>query len=270
VSTNAALRDGFEEWMASRARPGLSLVIEEARRDDHKLGALGAIAQWLETEHVQEDILLLTGDNYFGFPLQKFLQSYNAGTPLLAAYDIGDTARAKAFGTVLLHAESGRIRAFEEKPVHPQTTLVSTGCSILPKETHSILLQFARKHPDNVGGIFEELLRKNWDIDCYTFKERWFDIGSFPSYLEATRVLVGEQVLTGADVTIERCMFEGSIVLGDRSTVQNSTLKNTVLFQDCLITDCVLEDCIIDSGSTLRGVDLTGKMIRQGTVLERK
>ncbi|MDD3897187.1 MAG: NDP-sugar synthase [Candidatus Peribacteraceae bacterium] len=270
VSTNAALQTGFREWIALQKRPNLSLVVEETRHDGQKLGALGAIAQWLEAEQVREDILLLTGDNYFGFSLQAFLQSYSSGTPLLAAYDIGDAERAKAFGTVLLHEGSRRIRAFEEKPAQPQTTFVSTGCSILPTETHPILLQFAREHSDNVGGIFEELLRKNWDIDCYTFTEQWFDIGSFPSYLEATRALVGEQMLAGADVVTQRCTLEGSIVLGDHCFVENSTLKNTVVFRDCTIADCVLEDCVIDSDSTLRGVDLTGKMIRQGTVLERK
>ncbi|MDD5469443.1 MAG: nucleotidyltransferase family protein, partial [Candidatus Peribacteraceae bacterium] len=221
VSTNAALQAGFQEWVALQKRQRLSLVVEETRRDDQKIGALGAIAQWIETEQVQEDILLLTGDNYFGFPLQSFLQSYTSGTPLLAAYDIGDTDRARAFGTVLLHAGSSRIRAFEEKPAQPQTTLVSTGCSILPKEAHPVLLQFAREHPDNVGGIFEELLRNNWDIDCYTFTEQWFDIGSFPSYLEATKALVGDQVLRGADVVTQRCTLEGSVVLGDHCVVEN-------------------------------------------------
>ncbi|MDD5469937.1 MAG: hypothetical protein PHO92_04045, partial [Candidatus Peribacteraceae bacterium] len=117
---------------------------------------------------------------------------------------------------------------------------------------------------------FEELLRNDWDIDCYTFTEQWFDIGSFASYLEATKALVGDQVLRGADVVTQRCALEGSVVLGDHCVVENSTLKNTVVFRGCTIADCVLEDCVIDSGSMLRGVDLMGKMIRQGTVLERK
>jgi glucose-1-phosphate thymidylyltransferase len=270
VSTNAAFKDGFAAWKSGQTRPNLSLIIEEAHHDGQKPGALGAIAQWLETEQIDDDLLLLTGDNYFGFSLSAFLGAFRAGIPLLAAYDIRDMEQAKAFGTVLLSDGTSRIRAFEEKPVHPQTTLVSTGCSVLPKAVHSILLEHAKNHPDNVGGIFEELLHRGLDVDCFTFTEPWFDIGSFAAYLQATKALVGAQILLGERASHERSTLEGSVVIGDGSIVENSTLKNTVLFQDCAVRNCVLENCIIDDGSVLSGIDLTGKMIRRGTVLERK
>lgn len=269
VSTNAAFKGGFEEWMASHTRPNLSLVIEEAHHDGQKLGALGAIAQWIETENIDDDLLLLTGDNYFGFSMSAFLNTFQDGTPLLAAYDIKDIEQAKAFGTVILNEGTANIKAFEEKPAQPKTTLVSTGCSILPKKSHPILLQFAKENPDNVGGIFEEFLRQGLNVDCFTFTEPWFDIGSFPAYLEATRDLVGENVLLGDRATKERSKLEGSVVIGDGSKVENSTLKNTVIFHNCTIINCILEDCIIDDACTLKGVDITGKMIRRNTIIER-
>ncbi|MBI2117934.1 nucleotidyltransferase family protein, partial [Candidatus Peregrinibacteria bacterium] len=196
VSTNAALAAGFAAWKETHRRP-ITIVVEQTTNDADKLGALGAVTQWIHRERMVDDILLLTGDNYFGFSLKDFLDMYHTGVPLIAAYDIGDTEKAKVFGVVTVKRDSGNppstnniVTAFEEKPKHPLSTLVSTGCSILPHETLPILVAYAREHPDDIGGIFEELLRQGTRIHCFIFDEPWFDIGSYDAYLEATRALV--------------------------------------------------------------------------------
>jgi glucose-1-phosphate thymidylyltransferase len=267
VSTNAAFADGFTEWIARMGRSNLTLAVEDAHHDDKKLGALGAVAEWITKDAIHEDLLLLTGDNYMGFRMKDFLEAYTEGIPLVAAYDIGDREQAKAFGTVVLEAGTNRVQEFEEKPANPKTTLVSTGCSILPAATLPILQSYAAQHPDNVGGIFEELRRRGQEVTCFTFTDTWFDIGSFHAYLEATRSLVGERVLLGEGAIANENTCSGSVIIGDGSHVTKSTLKDVVLFPGSTVEDCVLERCIIDSHCTLRGVDLTGKMIRAGTEL---
>lgn len=269
VSTNAALQKGFDEWKREGERSNISILIEDTKDDDQKLGALGAVAQWIEQQSIDDDVLLLTGDNYFGFSMEDFLQQFEEGTPLLAAYDIKDTEQAKAFGTVILESNSTTIAAFEEKPKEPKTTLVSTGCSILPKSTLPILVEYAKEHPDNVGGIFEELRRKNQAIQCYVFEEPWFDIGSFSAYLDANSALVEQQVLVQDGAECSNTSTEGSVVIGEKSKVKDSTLKNVILFERCIVEDCILEDCIVDRNTVLKGIDLTGKMLRENTVLKR-
>jgi len=270
VSTNAALKEGFFEWEKNIDRKNLEVVVEETKSDDQKLGALGAIAEWITQNKIEDDILLLTGDNYFGFKIKDFLKAFNSGTAILAAFDIKEKEQAKSFGTVILDKKTKKIEAFEEKPKEPKTTLVSTGCSILPKEVLPILIEYAKEHPDNVGGIFEELLNKGLDVDCFTFNDPWFDIGSFAAYLDATKTLVGNQILLGEDAVYESSTCTGSVIVGSNSRVSHCTLKNVVLFDNCSVEDCVLEDCIVDNKSILRGVDLSGKMLREGTVLMRE
>jgi len=168
----------------------------------------------------------LRGDNYFGFRIKDFLKAFNPGTAILAAFDIKEMDLAKSFGTVILDKKTKKIQAFEEKPKEPKTTLVSTGCSILPKEVLPILTAYAKEHPDNVGGIFEELLRKGLEVDCFTFKEPWFDIGSFSAYLDATKTLVGNQILLGENAVHESSTSTGSVIVGSNSRVSHCTLKN--------------------------------------------
>lgn len=266
VSTNAAFAEGFGEWKKSVKRP-VELVIEKTHRDDHKLGALGAVAQWVREEKIDDDLLLLTGDNYMGFSMDTFLRAATPDTPLLAAFDIQSKERAQSLGTVILAKDGKTIEAFEEKPKEPKTTLVSTGCSLLPASTLPVLLEFARHHPDNVGGIFEELLRHKRRVECFTFTEPWMDIGSFASYLEAHRLLVGHRVIQeeGAEMRESHC--HGSVALGAHTIVERSELTDCMLFDGCHIVDCTLRDCIIDQQCHLEGVDLKNQMIRENTVL---
>lgn len=268
VSTNAAFAAGFDAWKAAQERP-ITLAVEQTTHDAEKLGALGAVAQWLRQAAIADDVLLLTGDNYFGFSMADFLGAYHQGTTLLAAHDIGDLEKAKTFGVITLKPMDNSIAAFVEKPKHPLSTLVSTGCSILPRETLPILAAYAREHPDNIGGVFEELLRQDRRIDCSVFSEPWFDVGSYDAYIEATQALAppGAPVIhPSASVDEEsRRAFAGSVVIGAGTVVERSSLRDTILFENCRVADCTLERCIVDDACRLRGIDLTGKMLRSGT-----
>ncbi|HCI03399.1 MAG: sugar phosphate nucleotidyltransferase [Candidatus Peribacteraceae bacterium] len=270
VSTNAVFKEGFESWRKELGRENLEILIEDTLSDDQKLGALGAVSQWIQSESINEDVLLLTGDNYFGFEISDFTEAYSNGTPLLAAFDISDKNKAKSFGVVLLEDDGKSIKGFEEKPKEPSSTIVSTGCSILPKSSLPVLVEYAKKKPDNVGGIFEEFLSQKISIECFTFSDPWFDIGSFEAYLEATRELVGEKIVLEEGASLEHTNCEGSVVVGVGSKVNRSELKDVVIFEGSTIEDCNLENCIIDLNCSLKGVDLRGKMIREKTNLTSK
>lgn len=265
VSTNAVFKDAFESWNRGLHRD-IEILIEDALHDDHKIGALGAVAQWIQEKKIAEDIFLLTGDNYCGFSFHDFIQAFH-GTTLLATHDIHSPEKAKSYGTVI--AKEHTVIGFQEKPTHPKTTLVNTGASILPQNTLSILTTYAKKHPDNVGSVFEEFLHCDIPIKCFSSAEPWFDIGSFDSYLEATKALVGNSVINEGFLSKDS-KTTGSIVIGSDSQVKQSTLHNVVLFDSCRIIDCVLTDCIVDNNCVLSHIDLTHKMIREGTILNRK
>lgn len=279
ISTNAAFRDAFETWKETVGRKDLKILIEETRSDDEKLGALGATAQWIEQQDINEDVLLLTGDNYCGFSMKTFLDAKLPGKTLIAVHDVKDKEKAKAFGTVITEENDNQITdhksqitkiiGFEEKPSNPRTTLVSTGCAFLPASVLPLLAEYAKKKPDNVGGVFEELLRQGRPVNAFAFTEPWFDVGSFEAYLDATRSLVGERIIGEEDADMEQTICRGSVVLGKNSTVKKSQLWDTVTFEECDIEHCTLRNCILDRGCVLKNVELHGKMLREGTRLVR-
>jgi glucose-1-phosphate thymidylyltransferase len=270
VSTNAAFGTAFDEWKRTLSRTNVTVLVEPTAKDDEKLGALGATSHWIRSAHINDDLLLIAGDNECGFSISSFLAAARPGIPLLAAFDIGDRERARSFGTVIVDSDDRTVRGFEEKPKEPKTSLVATGCSLIPKEYLPTLVAYAKEHPDNIGGIFEHFLAKKIAVDCFRFTEPWFDIGSFEAYLEATRTLVGKAVVRGEGATVRDTECEGSVVLGAGTQAVASTLRDTVLFDNCRITNCVLEECIIDEQCVLEGIDLRRKMIRRNTQLKRE
>lgn len=266
VSTNAAFAADFNSWKDTYGFTNVQIVEEHSESDEKKLGALGALSQWITQQDIQDDILLLAGDNYFGAPLTSIIAAFNGSDPLVATCDIGSLEEAKSFGTVITNGN--HIVGFEEKPLQPKSTLISTGASVIPKAHLPVLQEYAAIKPDNIGGIFEELLARNVPIYNTTPAGDWFDIGSFWAYLEATNCLVGNKPQQADLDQIHHSRLEGATVVGEDVVLQDCILKNTVVFGNCVLTNCILEDCVIDTGCTLTNVDLTGKMIRSDSRLE--
>ena len=271
VSTNAVFADDLKRWSKKIGGRKISIIIEDTGHEGEKLGALGAVAKWLTESKIDDDVLLLAGDNYVGARMEDFL-SQRRDRPLIAAHDIGDTALASQFGTVIVKKDGDRtvVSSFEEKPLHPKSTLVSTGWWWLPKSSLGVVKTFAAAHPDNVGGVFEEFLRQGVGVDCFVFADTWKDIGSFEAYMSLHREIVGEKSLIDPSSKVSPdSVLKGSVDIGPKTTVGKSVITDSIIFGDTTITDCVLERCIIDTGCTLSGIDLTDKMLRAGTVLKR-
>lgn len=279
VSTNAFFAPDLGTWAKTMINRRVAIVVEDAGHEDEKLGALGAVARWLSETKFDQDLLLIAGDNYVGCSMEKFL-SARRDRPLIAAHDIGDLTLASQFGTVIVEdlpspqsrggARGGVVTSFEEKPAKPRSTLVSTGWWWLPRSSLPTLQEYARSHPDNVGSVFEEFLRRGMGVDCFVFTETWKDIGSFDAYLSLHREIVGDRRLVHSSSRMDvETILKRSIDIGPNTVIEKSTLSDCMLFGNSTVTDCVLERCIIDEGCALEGVDLTDKMLRAGTVLRR-
>ena len=173
ISTNAVLEDEFKEWAKQFEDRNLKIFVEDSAGDELKKGALGATAFVIETEGINEDLMLLAGDNYFGFDMKDMIERFT-DNPLLAAYDIKDLEKAKKFGVVV--QQDGKAVEFQEKPEQPKSTLVSTGCFLFPAKNLQDIVHYAKEKNDDLGGVFEYLIQKGEDIDVFNFDEAWWTL----------------------------------------------------------------------------------------------
>ncbi len=264
VCTNAVFEAEFKAWAERFPERDITVFVEDSATDEFKKGALGATAYAIESLGIQEDLMLLAGDNYFGFRLQDMLGRFQ-GNPLLAAYDIGDKEQAKRFGVVI--ERNGKAVEFQEKPAEPKSTLVSTACFLFPARSLADIVAYAKRKKDDLGGIFEYLLNeKKEEVDVFVFQEPWVDIGSFEAYLEGNRLLLEGKTIREEGVT-ERGQntLSGGNFLGQGCLVENSVLENAVILKGCVIRNCVIRNCVVDEDCVLENLDLSHKMLRQGS-----
>ena len=143
---------------------------------EQKKGAVGALHFWVMEKKINQALLVIAGDNYFGFNLAEFIAAYDGEKPLVAVHDIDDKRAAAQFGVVEL--KGSRIVEFEEKPAKPKSTLVATAIYIFPPRLFPILAQYCFKEKtDNLGGFISYLVDTD-EVNAYVFAEPWLDIGS--------------------------------------------------------------------------------------------
>lgn len=251
ISINRRFAPQFEAWAATCPRE-MELVVEEARNEEEKLGAVGALAFLIRELRLREEILVLGGDNILELDLGEFVAAYR-GRPLLALYDLSDPERAKSYGVAEL--AGSRIISFQEKPAQPRSALVSTACYIYPPEIFPLINEFLARAPrgKDAPGFFNEwLLSQGIELEGFVFRGRWFDIGDRASYIQANLALSGQDPWLGQGVVITE-----------------STVQRSVILDDARIENSVIEDCVIDRGCELEGIELRECLLGAGTRIKR-
>lgn len=175
VTTNRRFEKALFEWKKTIRRP-LEVLIESAVSEEQKLGALSAIDFWVREKRIEEDLMVIGGDNYFEFDIRRFMLSYDGGHALVAVYDTGDLAEAQNFGVVRL--AGSKISEFAEKPLHPVSTVVATACYIFPPRVLEILKEYCSQGKQDLLGSFLAFLVRIDEVHAFIFTERWFDIGN--------------------------------------------------------------------------------------------
>ncbi len=265
VSTNSVFGDDFSHWKevfsTDHQNRNIEIFIEDSHHEEKKKGALAAVALVLEKFGADDDLLVLAGDNLFFFDFTKFLDCC-LSSPLIAAYDIQNLSQARSFG-VLIPGEENTVSGFQEKPEAPQSTLVSTGCLYFPQRLLGELVRYSQDHNDNLGGVFEHFLHIHENVEYFQFHEQWFDIGSFPTLLEAQKLLIGQQTVNaGADIK-GRNSFSGSNYLGKNVVIENALLENVIVHEGGVIRNACVRDSIVGKHSVVTGVDISKIALRE-------
>jgi glucose-1-phosphate thymidylyltransferase len=193
VVTNAKFATQFQGWAddyrAKKAKLNFTIVNDGSTDDTNKLGAIGDIHFVLTHEQVDDDLIVVAGDNLFSERLEgfgRFCREKNA--PVLALYDVGDLEQIKKYNAISLDSD-GRITFFEEKPKKPSSTLTGIALYFYPRQTIPLIKQYIAEgnNPDQPGRLVQWLYPRT---AVYTWRVPglWYDIGSKETLEEANRI----------------------------------------------------------------------------------
>ena len=193
IVTNAKFTPHFENWAKEYRNPKLNfdftIVNDNSTDDSNKLGAIGDMHFVITKHDINDDIIMVGGDNLFSHDLTAFGEyCLEKNAPVTGVYDVGDLEEIKKYNAIEID-ESNRITYFEEKPKLPKSTLTGIALYYYSKGTLPLIHQYIAdgNNPDQPGRLVQWLYPR---VPFYVWKVPgiWFDIGSIESLEEANQV----------------------------------------------------------------------------------
>ncbi len=261
VSTNERFAADFRDHLEASSYEKPRLSIEETAAEAEKFGVIGALAQLVDREGVEDDLLVLAGDNLISFDVSEFVDFFETRqTPTIAAYDVGSRERAKSYGLVEL--DGTEVTNFQEKPADPQSTLVSIATYAFPADSLSLLETYLAgdNNPDEPGW-FIQWLQKRGPVHAFTFDGAWFDIGTPESYLDAVRWALDGETVVADDAVLEDTTLGENVHVMAKARIEDSHVTNAVIFPEATIRNCTVRNSIIDEQTCIENIDFSGALI---------
>ncbi len=191
VVTNAKFADQFNQWAARYRTAALKLTIlnDGSTDDSNKLGAIGDMHFVISSQNLNDDLIVVAGDNLFSEKLDGFGRfARGKNSPVVGVYDVGDLERVKKYNSIRLGPD-GRIVYFVEKPNNPTDTISAIALYFYPRHVLPLIRQYVTEgnNPDQPGLLVQWLYPR---VPFYTWRVPgiWYDIGSKETLEEANRI----------------------------------------------------------------------------------
>jgi len=180
VVTNSRFFKSFKAWASSY--PGskkITIIDDKTLTNEERLGAIGDMQFVIKEMNINEDLIIIAGDNLFSFKMDDFIKFAKARSSncSIVLHNIGSLKEARRYGVVKID-ENNKLLSFTEKPAEPESTLVAICLYYFPKEKLSRVAEYLTqsKHKDAPGNYIGWLVQ-NDNVYGFIFGDEWYDIG---------------------------------------------------------------------------------------------
>ena len=192
VVTNSKFAGAFREWAAARSGLPLRIIDDGTVDDDSKLGAIGDLDLTIREAELDDDLIVLAGDNLFSETIAPFpVFALRKGGPALGVYDVGDLDTIRRYSVIELD-DDDRVTRLEEKPERPRSTLAGIALYFYPRSALRYVREYLEdgNNPDQPGRLVQWLYPRT-AVYGWRVPGRWFDVGSKETLAEADRAFTG-------------------------------------------------------------------------------
>ena len=186
---NRKFSENFSTWARGyNTGKKIRLFNDGSTDDSDKLGAIGDMRFVVEESGADDDMLVIAGDNLFGWELYPFLEFFDDKGTCAALYRVSDRELIKKYSVVELD-DDGRIISFEEKPAEPATDLAAICLYLIGRDKLPKINRYIDegRNPD-APGYFIKYLAETDCIYGVPMEGDWLDIGDFKSLEEAEKL----------------------------------------------------------------------------------
>lgn len=193
IVSNDKFYQVFVDWANSRKTTTTIRIINDGTTTvENRLGAIGDIHYLIEQERIQDDLIVLAGDNIFTFDLKDYIQFFHEEyRDSILVQQLDRLEDLQRVGVVELDA-SCSVLSFEEKPKQPKTNIGVFAIYIYRQDTLPLFKQYLSEgNNSDAPSYFPEWLHVRKEIKAYFADGDSYDIGTHEAYKEVQELFVG-------------------------------------------------------------------------------
>ena len=181
VISNHKFAGHFRDWASER--PDITVVDDGTSTNETRLGAVRDILFAIESLGLDDDLLVIAGDNILDFSLVEFIRYAQAkGSSCIMRYYEADEKRLHKCGIVEVD-ENDRIISMEEKPAEPKSHWCCPPFYFYRREDAGRVAEgIAAGCGVDAPGSFAAWLSSRTPVHAMEMPGRRFDIGDIDSY----------------------------------------------------------------------------------------
>ena len=194
VVSNDKFFGHFSEWGEKRygrapGKPGAVILNDGTVSEDARRGAIGDIQFAVEELSLDDEVIIIAGDNFFTFPLSGLYGYYKKmDSDCVVVKKLADPNALKSVGVAVV-APDMRVIEFEEKPQNPKSDLAVYATYVYKRETLPMFAEYlSAGNPKDAPGNFPAWLCKRKSVYAYEFAGECYDVGTPKAYSDLCEI----------------------------------------------------------------------------------
>ena len=193
IISNHKFYDQFVKWeekysarhSGAGAGPKIEILNDGTVSEEDRLGAIGDISFALGALSIDDEIIIIAGDNFFTFRLIDLYSFYKRkDADCIVVKKAADRRALRNLGVAILDPDF-RVVDFEEKPPEPKSDYGVYATYIYKRETLPLFKTYLDEgNPKDAPGNFPAWLCKRKRVVAYAFDGDCYDIGTPQAYEE--------------------------------------------------------------------------------------
>ena len=171
----------FREW--AEGKDNIMVLDDGSVDNEHRIGAVKDIEFAIEKAGINDDTLILAGDNVLDFSLSSFIEYGKAkGTSCIMRHLESDKARLRKTGVVVID-QSDLVLSMEEKPKEPKSEWAVPPFYYYVKEDLPLIKEGIENGcGTDAPGSFVSYLAERRPVHAFLMPGKRFDVGSIEGY----------------------------------------------------------------------------------------
>lgn len=184
--TNHKFEPIFRQWVAEQHyRKPIRIVDDGSTNNDNRLGAVQDLLYAIESQALDEDLLVVAADNLFEFDFAEFVAfAQEKQSSCVMCHQQPDIEKLRRTGVVELD-DSCRILSMEEKPITPKTQWAVPPFYYYRREDLGLIRHAVEQGcKKDAPGNLAHYLCLHTDMYAWPMNGERIDIGSIDTYLQ--------------------------------------------------------------------------------------